>query len=177
MRESNSYAEPEMLSLVAVFGTLTGLAFSLALLFLPTLVAKSRHHPNTAAIFLVNLFFGWTFIGWVIAAYLGVHAAGGGGFLRAGISEPRWFHDNIRRSRIPPYLSFPRKRHIEGQGNGSALGRHPLHHFRSLRVRKIDPGQTGAVRCQRARFLHQLHHARASRLRAAGARVSLHRPR
>ncbi len=56
-----------MLSLVAVFGTLTGLAFSLALLFLPTLVARSRHHPNTAAIFLVNLFFGWTFIGWVIA--------------------------------------------------------------------------------------------------------------
>jgi hypothetical protein len=56
-----------MLSLVAVFGTLTGLAFSLALLFLPALVAKFRHHPNTAAIFLINLFFGWTFIGWVIA--------------------------------------------------------------------------------------------------------------
>jgi hypothetical protein len=56
-----------MLSVVAVFGTLTGLAFSLALLFLPALVAKFRRHPNTAAIFLVNLFFGWTFIGWVIA--------------------------------------------------------------------------------------------------------------
>lgn len=56
-----------MLSLVTAFGTLTGLVFSLALLFLPALVAKFRRHPNTAAIFLVNLFFGWTFIGWVIA--------------------------------------------------------------------------------------------------------------
>ena len=56
-----------MLSAFAALGTLVGLAFSLALLFLPTLVAKSRNHPSTLAIFLVNLFFGWTFVGWVIA--------------------------------------------------------------------------------------------------------------
>lgn len=56
-----------MLSLFALFGTAAGLAVSLALLFLPTLVAKSRNHPNTGVIFLVNLFFGWTFIGWLIA--------------------------------------------------------------------------------------------------------------
>jgi Superinfection immunity protein len=66
MRES-TYEEPEMLSAFALLGGLAGLAFSLALLFLPTLVAKSRHHPNTTAIFLVNLFFGWTLIGWVIS--------------------------------------------------------------------------------------------------------------
>ena len=56
-----------MLSAFVALGTLVGLAFSLALLFLPTLVAKSRNHPNTAPIFLVNLFFGWTFVGWVVA--------------------------------------------------------------------------------------------------------------
>jgi Superinfection immunity protein len=56
-----------MLSAFAALGTLVGLAFSLALLFLPTLVAKSRNHPNTLAIFLVNLFLGWTFVGWVVA--------------------------------------------------------------------------------------------------------------
>jgi hypothetical protein len=56
-----------MLSAFALLGTLAGLAFSLALLFLPTLVAKSRNHPHTAAIFLLNLLFGWTFIGWVIS--------------------------------------------------------------------------------------------------------------
>lgn len=56
-----------MLSAFVALGTLGGFAFALALLFLPTLVAKSRNHPNTLAIFLVNLFFGWTFIGWVIS--------------------------------------------------------------------------------------------------------------
>ena len=56
-----------MLSAFVALGTLAGIAFSLALLFLPTLVAKSRRHPNLLAIFLVNLFFGWTFIGWVVA--------------------------------------------------------------------------------------------------------------
>ena len=56
-----------MLSAFAALGTLVGLAFSLALLFLPTLVANSRRHPNTLAIFMVNLFFGWTFIGWVVS--------------------------------------------------------------------------------------------------------------
>ncbi len=40
-----------MLSAFAALGTLVGLAFSLALLFLPTLVAKSRNRPNTLAIF------------------------------------------------------------------------------------------------------------------------------
>jgi hypothetical protein len=56
-----------MLSAFAALGALVGLAFSLALLFLPTLVAKTRRHPNTLPIFLVNLFFGWTFIGWVVS--------------------------------------------------------------------------------------------------------------
>ena len=56
-----------MLSAFVALGTLVGFAFALALLFLPTLVAKSRNHPNTLPIFLVNFFFGWTFIGWVIS--------------------------------------------------------------------------------------------------------------
>jgi hypothetical protein len=56
-----------MLSAFVALGTLAGIAFSLALLFLPTLIATSRRHPNVLPIFLVNVFFGWTFVGWVIA--------------------------------------------------------------------------------------------------------------
>ena len=56
-----------MLSAFVALGTLAGIAFSFALLFLPTLVAKSRRHPNLFPIFLVNLLFGWTFLGWLIA--------------------------------------------------------------------------------------------------------------
>lgn len=35
--------------------------------FLPALVANSRHHRNAAAIFMLNLFLGWTFLGWCAA--------------------------------------------------------------------------------------------------------------
>ena len=35
--------------------------------FLPTVWALNRGHKNQSAIFLTNLFFGWTLLGWVIA--------------------------------------------------------------------------------------------------------------
>ena len=38
---------------------------ALAIYFLPTILAA--RHPNSTAIFALNLFLGWTFIGWVMA--------------------------------------------------------------------------------------------------------------
>lgn len=38
-----------------------------AIHFLPTIVAALRRSRHTVAIFLINLFLGWTVIGWVIA--------------------------------------------------------------------------------------------------------------
>jgi|SRR5262252_5523445 len=35
--------------------------------FLPTLVARGRLHRNALAIGMLNLFLGWTFLGWVVA--------------------------------------------------------------------------------------------------------------
>ncbi|MBS3025541.1 superinfection immunity protein [Acidiphilium multivorum] len=35
--------------------------------FLPTTVATMRRHRNGPAILILNLFLGWTFIGWVAA--------------------------------------------------------------------------------------------------------------
>ena len=37
------------------------------LYLLPAINAKSRKHPSTGAIFLLNLFLGWTVIGWLVA--------------------------------------------------------------------------------------------------------------
>ena len=43
------------------------LSAAVALYFAPTIVASMRHHHNYWPIFVVNLLFGWTFIGWGVA--------------------------------------------------------------------------------------------------------------
>lgn len=35
--------------------------------WLPTFVANARAHHNRSTILVLNLFLGWTFIGWVVA--------------------------------------------------------------------------------------------------------------
>lgn len=40
---------------------------AIALYFLPTIEANINTQPNTMSIFLVNLFLGWSLIGWVVA--------------------------------------------------------------------------------------------------------------
>jgi hypothetical protein len=37
--------------------------------FIPTLIAYCRQHHNAGMIFFLNLIFGWTVIGWVIALF------------------------------------------------------------------------------------------------------------
>lgn len=39
----------------------------LAIYFIPWIVASGRSHPNTVAIFVLNLLGGWTAIGWIAA--------------------------------------------------------------------------------------------------------------
>jgi len=39
----------------------------LALYFLPALIAAARHHHNAGSIFIIDLFLGWTFLGWIVA--------------------------------------------------------------------------------------------------------------
>ena len=53
-----------------LFGSFIGILvflLLLALYFLPTIVALLRHHRNALAIFVLNFFLGWSFIGWVVA--------------------------------------------------------------------------------------------------------------
>ena len=39
--------------------------FVFPLYFLPLIIAAARHHPHILGIFLIDLFLGWTFLGWV----------------------------------------------------------------------------------------------------------------
>jgi uncharacterized membrane protein len=48
---------------------MTGLLILMGLViyFFPTIIARSKKKRNAVAIFAVNLFLGWTLVGWVIA--------------------------------------------------------------------------------------------------------------
>lgn len=50
-----------------LIGTVLLLVAALAIYFLPTIVARQRGHKNHVAIFVLNFFTGWTFLGWVVA--------------------------------------------------------------------------------------------------------------
>lgn len=58
-------------------GLVTSVAFvgSILLYFLPTLIASRREHRNLVAIGALNLFLGWTLIGWVVALVWSLLAA------------------------------------------------------------------------------------------------------
>jgi hypothetical protein len=52
-----------------IFGTILTLGVLLVGLYVyfPTIVAVFRNHRQLLAIFVLNLFLGWTLVGWVIA--------------------------------------------------------------------------------------------------------------
>lgn len=43
------------------------LALALAVYMLPAIIAIARRHQDAPVIFLVNLFLGWTVLGWAVA--------------------------------------------------------------------------------------------------------------
>ncbi len=51
------------------------LLFCTALYFAPSIVAAARHTHNTAGILLINIFFGWTIIGWFVALVMALSSA------------------------------------------------------------------------------------------------------
>lgn len=55
-----------MLILLLMFLTLV-VSFLIIVYFLPTIIAVHRQHHNRVAIFVLNLLFGWSFVGWGIA--------------------------------------------------------------------------------------------------------------
>jgi hypothetical protein len=52
---------------VATVGALILIGFGLAFYFLPAMIAATRRVEHSGGIFAVNLFFGWTVLGWIAA--------------------------------------------------------------------------------------------------------------
>ena len=65
----------EAAGIVGVVLLLLLLVIGLGLYFLPTIIAIFRNHHQCGVIIVINLFFGWTFIGWVISLAWSVSAA------------------------------------------------------------------------------------------------------
>ncbi len=42
-------------------------AIALSIYFIPTFIARKKQHIQKTSILLLNIFLGWTFIGWVVA--------------------------------------------------------------------------------------------------------------
>jgi Superinfection immunity protein len=40
--------------------------------FIPTIVAMVRHVPNKGSVIVINVFLGWTIVGWVVALAMAV---------------------------------------------------------------------------------------------------------
>ncbi|MDA8116310.1 MAG: superinfection immunity protein [Actinomycetota bacterium] len=55
--------------LVSGFGLL-----GLVLYFVPTIIALVRKVPNSVSVLVVNLFLGWSLIGWVVALAMAVRS-------------------------------------------------------------------------------------------------------
>jgi len=51
------------------------LIFAFALYFVPAIIAAVRHTHNATGILLLNIFLGWTLIGWFVALVMAICSA------------------------------------------------------------------------------------------------------
>ena len=51
------------------------LIFGIGLYFLPAIIAAVRHTHNATSILLLNIFFGWTVIGWFVVLAMAICSA------------------------------------------------------------------------------------------------------
>lgn len=55
------------MELFGLFFIFLMIVIALGVYFLPTIIAKINNQPNFASIFVLNLFLGWSLVGWVIS--------------------------------------------------------------------------------------------------------------
>jgi hypothetical protein len=82
------------------------LAALIGLYFIPSIVAFSRNHHNAAGIFLLNLFLGWTVIGWIAALIWSVTAIQPSQTITTIKTSPQ----PTRESQLPPQPNPPQGR-------------------------------------------------------------------
>lgn len=68
-------------------------AIGFCLYFLPSFIASRRHHHQFGTILVLNIFLGWTFIGWVVCLAMSLSAtyAGGSPVSHTQATPPGWY--------------------------------------------------------------------------------------
>lgn len=72
----------------AGIGVVVLVLIGIACYFIPTLVAVLRHVPNIGSVAVVNVFLGWTFIGWVVALAMACRSGGHSTVVNVGAPVP-----------------------------------------------------------------------------------------
>jgi hypothetical protein len=62
-----------VVNLVILVGLVVG---SLMLYFAPWIIGAQRHVPNVSAVIMINVFLGWTMIGWLVALNMACNTPG-----------------------------------------------------------------------------------------------------
>lgn len=78
-------------ALIAAVGFAGLLMILIVPYWIPTIIAVRRKHESKMAIVFVNLFFGWTFVGWVLSLIWALSRAGSG----AVATQTVIIHNNI----------------------------------------------------------------------------------
>jgi hypothetical protein len=90
--------------LADAFGGLIWLAVIAALYFAPTLIAHERKVPNFGSIAVINIFLGWTLVGWVVALAMAFRSVPRDAASEVGFRNCPSCHRSIsREARICPH--------------------------------------------------------------------------
>jgi hypothetical protein len=106
------------------------LALLVCAYFLPLIIAGVRKVPNIGSVAVINLFLGWTFIGWVVALAMAFRSADrnvivnqyGAANLVAAAPVPQpagWFPDPARRHELRYWNGTGWTEHVSDRGVGS----------------------------------------------------------
>lgn len=70
-----------------------GVAVIVGLYLLPTLIAFQRERPHKAGVLVINVFFGWTFLGWVISLAMACWSRPSPSVVPQGAAPSGWYPD------------------------------------------------------------------------------------
>jgi hypothetical protein len=80
-------------SVVGYLAVTVGAVVVLGVYFLPSLIAFQRDPPHKGSVLVINCFFGWTLLGWVISLAMACRALSTPPIASQSVAPPGWYAD------------------------------------------------------------------------------------